>query len=400
MDELETFGGRKARLVADKSDPRMLPRQASGICYMHTALNTILNCPRLLATVMNSLKSRIDGSKYGSALGGENLRKLDRRLTISDGDFIGKAGVVGMDVINDVIAKISDRDADEELKQWCKDTILYTALRDAKAADFKTYPMNYENDLSADALYLAVGRQEILADNDDIGMKTLVRAGEGGNQLITLFDILKSVGATVDGTSSDQHIATFADGTCVVAEKTLVPENTKPTIRSFLMKADPAVNEKNLREIADKCNGWDRTGNLVIRRMHLSANPVEEGHGVVYFRDEDHKMRVIDSNHHRNWSIDEYLEEMKKTKSRMASSGGPPKMTMDEYPWMITEVITYFTAKVVRESQTGGGPTAASGISDALASQIAGACVPMSEEAQIAGGVLRRLLTRGQQTMG
>lgn len=399
MDEIETFRGLKARLIAAKSDPRMLPRQQAGICYVHTALNTILNSPLLLTTVMNSLKSRIDESKYSGALGGRNLRNIDPRLTISDGDFIGKVGVVGMDVINDVVAKIGDRDADEGLKQWCKDTILYTALRDAKASDLETYPINYDKDLSADALYLAVARQDILADDEDIGMKTLVRAGEGGNQLLTLFDILKSV-ANVDGTSSDQHIATFADGTCFVAEKTLVPENTKPTLRTFLMKADPAVNEKNLREITDKCNGWDRTGNLIIRRMHLSANPVEEGHGVVYFRDEDHKMRIIDSNHHRNWSIDEYLDEMKKSKSRMASSGGPPKMTMDEYPWMITEVITYFTAKVVLQSaQSGGGRPTASEIPDSLAAQIAGACLPMSEEAQIAGGVLRTLLS-AQQTMG
>ena len=299
VPEIETFGGLKARLVADRCDPRMLPRQITGVCYVHTALNTILNTPALLTAVMSAVKARIDGSKYSSALGGQNLRKLDRRFTVTDRPFVGKVGAVNVRVIKDIINRIGSSKSDEALKQWCKDTILYTALRDAKAADFTKYDMNYGQDESADSLYLAVARQDIMKVYGTVDVGTLVAAGDGGTAVETLFDVLASVGATVHCSTKD-FTATFPDGTCFFASRSKVPETA--SLDAFLSSADARANVKNVRAIEDDYSAWDRTGQIAIRRKHLTAQPNEEGHMVMYFRDDDHVIHVIDSNHHRTWN--------------------------------------------------------------------------------------------------
>jgi hypothetical protein len=391
-DEIETFGGLKARLVAGRSDPRMLPRQVTGVCYVHTALNTILNTPALMTAVMTAVKTRIDRSKYSSALGGQNLRRLDRSFTSSPNrQFVGNVGAVDVRVIKDILNKVSSSQSDEALKQWCKDTILYTALRDAKAADFTKYNMNYEQNESADSLYLAVARQDILQDYGTVNMETLVAAGEGGKAVVTLFDILASVGATVY-CSNDDFTATFPDGTCFFANKSNVPENTQANMDAYLRKADSRVNVKNFRAIENDFSGWDRTGQFSIRRKNLLARPNEEGHVVMYYRDDNHVVHVIDSNHHRTWTVPEYLEDMNTSTTEMLSvNGGPPRSTMCEHPWMVTEFVRCFAGKAAAGAQSGGGFTG-SEIPDALAAQIAGTCIPMSEEAQIAGGILRELL--------
>lgn len=388
-DEIETFGGLRARLVAGRSDPRMLPRQVVGVCYVHTALNTILNTPSLLTAVMSALKTRIDRSKYSSAMGGQNLRRLDRNFTSSPNrQFVGNLGVD----VRDIIHKIGSSKSDKDLKQWCKDTILYTALRDAKAADFTKYNMKYEQDDSADALYLAVAREDIMQDHGTVGKGTLVAAGEGGHAVVTLFDILASVGATVDS-GINEHTASFSDGTCFCAKVTAVPEATARTLQAFLLTADAHVNVKNFHAIEDDYARWDRTGHVVIRRKHLTADPQEEGHVVMYYRDDNHVLHVIDSNHHTTWTVPEYLKKMNvSTKQMLGFGGGPYKMMTNVHPWMVTEFVRCFAGKVAAGAQSGGGLTR-SEIPDALASQIAGACIPMSEEAQIAGGMLREMLS-------
>lgn len=391
-DEVETFGGLKARLVADRSDPRMLPRQVTGVCYVHTALNTILNTKSLLSAVMSTVKTRIDRSKYSSVMGGQNLRRLDRNFTSSpNSQFVGKVGVVDVRVIKDIIDKVSNSKSDQDLKEWCKDTILYTALRDAKVADFTKYNMNYERNESADSLYLAVARQDIMKDYGTVNMKTLVAAGEGGDAVKTLFDILASVGATVYCSDVD-YTAMFADGTCYFAHKSSVPENTRTNLDALLKTANASINVKNFRAIENDYSGWDRTGQVIIRRLHLTENPNEEGHVVMYYRDDNHVVNVIDSNHHRTWTVPEYLEKMKESTYEMLSiDGAPHRKLMNKHPWMVTEFIRCFAAKAAAGAQSGGGYTG-SEIPDALAAQIAGTCLPMSEDAQIAGGILRELL--------
>lgn len=378
-DEIETFGGLRARLVAGRSDPRMLPRQASGVCYLHTALNTILNTPALLTAVMTSVKTRIDRSKYSSAMGGQNLRRLDRNFTASPNrQFVGKVGAVDIKVIRDIIERIGSSKSDEALKQWCKDTILYTALRDAKAADFTKYNMNYEEDISADSLYLAVARQDIMNDHGAVNMETLVATGEGGTAMETLFDVIASVGGTVDTDERGSYTSTFPDGTCFFAKKYPVPENTQSTLDTFLREADSRINVDNFRAIENDFSGWDRTGQVYIHRKNLSGTPDKDGHGVMYYRDDNHVIHIIDSNHHRTWTVAEYLDSMKASKRQ-------------ELPWMVTDFVRCFVGKTTVGAQSGGGYTS-SEIPDALAMQIAGTCVPMSEEAQIAGGILRELL--------
>jgi hypothetical protein len=391
-DEIETFGGLRARLVAGRSDPRMLPRQVRGVCYVHTALNTILNTPALMSSVMTAVKTRIDRSKYSSAMGGQNLRRLDRNFTASPNrQFVGKVGAVDVRVIRDILEKVSSSKSDEALKQWCKDTILFTALRDAKAADFTKYNMNYEQNESADSLYLAVARQDIMKNYGTINMETLVAAGEGGKAVSTLFDILASVGATVY-CSEKYFTANFPDGTCFFSNQMSVPENTDRNLDAFLKTADARINVKNFRAIENDYSGWDRTGQMCIRRKHLTETPNEEGHVVMYYRDDNHVIHIIDSNHHRTWTVPEYLEDMNKsTFENLSLNGAPHRRMMNQHPWMVTEFVRCFTGKAAAGSQSGGGYTA-SEIPDALAAQIAGTCLPMSEEAQIAGGILRELL--------
>lgn len=359
-NEIVCEDGLHVELLAAKCRPRMMREQVVGVCYVHAALNIILNTRPLFDAVTKALTIRIDANKYSRKQNGQNLRGLDPRFTAGpQGHFLG-----AQQEIIQIVAKLADPESPEELKMWCKDTILYTALRDAEDVNEGTSE-SQSSDQSADALFLLAAKPAIMREHPGIDKNELLSIGDGGRQVETLFEILSSVGAQVLRTE-DSFRAIFPDRTCFFARTEEVRENSKESRHDYLHNAQSSDNRSKQKVYMNSSNhsGWDRTGFFTIHNVTLGTPPNEEGHSIMYYRDEQHNINIVDSNSRKTWTSSQYL-------SKMDNPVGQRR------PSVVTEITRCFSGKLknVRSAQAGGGEgevSDASAISDTLAMQIAG----------------------------
>ena len=278
----------------------MLPPQQQGVCYIHAAINVILNTPPLLEAVLACLDAKLARNKYTTD---RDERGTSPLLTQSNFEPISEDAPIKNDALRGVHHLLRNmKRMDPELYEWAACVVMKTRLRRAAARSIAEYKKDgnehlvYKteagatNDATLPLFMLPYDKIKCVVHNkvelgDTLIQKDPVYAYSkilvGGDHRQALFDILANVGAK-RVSSGGKMSAVFPNGT-----------------RVFLGENESTASTAGFERDDSKYSRTDGTGLLT-----LGSNGKGE-HAAMYRRDGD-RVQVIDSNRARVFTAKEY----------------------------------------------------------------------------------------------
>ena len=306
----------------------MMPIQATGTCYLHAALNIIVNCPQLLDAVLLALKARIETNKFaskpGESLEASRARRgfktelaLTNRRMQAPADLAndtGRKNAERLDAVKSVKEyldairepRADDASAKKQLVQWVADTVLHTSLRRAatkpmsanafKRTFFDQLPYSAATDASMApvmAKYDEITGSDAVVNNTRASHTQIQKDSvyayssmlSGGDTDLAFKHLLENVGAKVERLSVYASVATLPGGLRVVTVRQLLKDEGDSSIRDQMDACDRLDLWGHFAVGGGVCRGEDASGH-------------ESGHAIMYRRLDDGSVQIIDSNTH------------------------------------------------------------------------------------------------------
>ena len=193
-------GGEKLEVVPpqDGSElPKMLFRQNVGTCYLHAALNAIINNPVLLDAVISGYRARLDRNRFTKDRDarGEVAGRLTSRVSATPFILGAHDDQMSADAIADYV--LSDDD-EKELYDWVQDTLLWSTLKAASESRGFQVLENVQSQtedgvLGALSMSKDSVRGRILGSAPGKGASALAAVASGGDSNNVLRHVLRKI---------------------------------------------------------------------------------------------------------------------------------------------------------------------------------------------------------------
>lgn len=251
----------KSRATAEA----MMPRQRSGMCYVHSVYNAVLNNPVLYDALVAQLKSR--------------TAKLShyKDLAADEGSLYGTKETHDVDALVRAIMVEKDKDA----FQWVRDVISLTTLLAAPSLSKQQRAELRSNKADAARLITTVSLSEIGRKQRSTGIpkvgtfndaESFAKWGDGGNKIDALISFLQMSGLKVE--TLQRNITGNYDEYMVT-----LPGGMYALIRKRLNSC-----------VGEGLHGFDTSGVL----GETTAKGTQ--HATCYYRVTDNEIAVLDSN--------------------------------------------------------------------------------------------------------
>lgn len=263
--------GARLQLTKQRTDAEaMMPRQRSGMCYVHALYNAVLNNPLLYDAMVRMLKSRTEGmSEYYADL---KVHALSPFGKMDDDDKV------------DELVKTILVEKDKNAFQWARDVISLTTLLAAPSLSKQQRAEFRSNKDDAARLMTTVSLSEIRNKKRYTGhtmvktfddAESFAKWGDGGHKLDALLSFLRMSGLTV--VTLQRNMSGNFDEYLV-----MLPGNDGTTYALIRKRMNSCVGEG--------LHGYDTSGIL--------GETLEKGgqHATCYYRVADDGIVVLDSN--------------------------------------------------------------------------------------------------------
>jgi hypothetical protein len=266
-DGIVTFkrGGTMQLIKSRATAEAMMPRQRSGMCYVHSVYNAVLNNPVLYDALVAQLKSR--------------TAKLShyKDLAADEGSLYGTKETHDVDALVRAIMVEKDKDA----FQWVRDVISLTTLLAAPSLSKQQRAELRSNKADAARLITTVslseiGRKQRSTGTPKVGTfndaESFAKWGDGGNKIDALISFLQMSGLKVENLQRnmsgnyDEYMVTLLDGMYALVRK----------------RMNSCVGEG--------LHGFDTSGIIG------ETLPSRGQHATCYYRVTDDDIAVLDSN--------------------------------------------------------------------------------------------------------
>jgi hypothetical protein len=193
----------------------MLPRQATGTCYMYAALHAIMNHQALFSSTLQLLKHNITRSKYSAKASESEADATNRRWKELNSKMPEEKPVEWMTedptAVNETI--VAATKADPELYDWIRQMNLYATMIAATqlTAEQRRDRRNKNTDLlfammtkkQNDLAKASVQKKEVLAKDS---VDKMIHDVEGGSPATALENVMRSVGAEIKLYGKDKKV--------------------------------------------------------------------------------------------------------------------------------------------------------------------------------------------------
>lgn len=247
----------------------MMPRQRSGMCYVHALYNAVLNNPLLYDAMVRMLKSRTEGmTEHYADLGVGTLSPFGKKDDDNNVDELVRAILV---------------EKDKKAFQWARDVISLTTLLAAPSLSKQQRAEFRSNKDDAARLITTVSLGEVTSKTRYTGearvktfddAESFAKWGDGGHKLDALLSFLRMSGLTVH---------TLQRGMSGNYDEYLVTLPGREQAYALIRKRMNSC-------VGEGLHGYDTSGIL--------GETLEKGgqHATCYYRVADDGIVVLDSN--------------------------------------------------------------------------------------------------------